>query len=261
MLKMPMRSLQNLALERNAFFSLPSLIDRASTALQNARSSAEVLEARDLASVAYDAAKKAARLHKAKGAHDELIAAAHRAQADALEIEAGAKRRLADEYDAAQERGEIKSVGKPNSSNPEELAGVNDIGLTHKDIHEARLIRDAEVADPGIVRRTLLKARPSQQFPGHVFGARRVRKFRTMRVVTLTTIPRSSAERRREPRECDSGSLGQIGRNSPRPIIADRSEISGHRRGLGGRIFEPVIFLGGARYWGKRRPQPLGVER
>ena len=194
MLKMPMRSLQNLALERNAFFSLPSLIDRASTALQNARSSAEVLEARDLASVAYDAAKKAARLHKAKGAHDELIAAAHRAQADALEIEAGAKRRLADEYDAAQERGEIKSVGKPNSSNPEELVGVNDIGLTHKDIHEARLIRDAEVADPGIVRRTLLKARPSQQFPGHVFGARRVRKFRTMRVVTLTTIPRSSAE-------------------------------------------------------------------
>lgn len=259
MLKMPMRSLQNLALERNAFFSLPSLIDRASTALQNARSSAEVLEARDLASVAYDAAKKAARLHKAKGAHDELIAAAHRAQADALEIEAGAKRRLADEYDAAQERGEIKSVGKPNSSNPEELAGVNDIGLTHKDIHEARLIRDAEVADPGIVRRTLLKARPSQQFPGHVFGARRVRKFRTMRVVTLTTIPRSSAETAGP--QCDSGSLGQIGRNSPRPIIADRSEISGHRRGLGGRIFEPVIFLGGARYWGKRRPQPLGVER
>ena len=31
------------------------------------------------------------------------IAAAHRAQADALEIEAGAKRRLADEYDAAQD--------------------------------------------------------------------------------------------------------------------------------------------------------------
>ena len=121
--------------------------------------------------VAHALLSEAVRWVKAKGAHDELIAAAHRAQADALEIEAGAKRRLADEYDAAQERGEIKSVGKPNSSNPEELAGVNDIGLTHKDIHEARLIRDAEVADPGIVRRTLLKARPSQQFPGHVFGA------------------------------------------------------------------------------------------
>ena len=31
-----------------------------------------------------------------------------RAQADALEIEAGAKRRLAVEYDAAQERGEVR---------------------------------------------------------------------------------------------------------------------------------------------------------
>jgi hypothetical protein len=27
--------------------------------------------------------------------------------------------------------------------------------LTHKDIHEARIIRDAEAADPGIVRRAL----------------------------------------------------------------------------------------------------------
>jgi hypothetical protein len=42
--------------------------------------------------VPYDAAKKAARLGKAKQAHDELIAAAYRAQADALEIEAQAKR-------------------------------------------------------------------------------------------------------------------------------------------------------------------------
>jgi hypothetical protein len=46
------------------------------------------------------------------------------------------------------------SSGKPNSSGSEELASVADIGMTHKDIHEARIIRDAEVADPGIVRRT-----------------------------------------------------------------------------------------------------------
>ncbi len=43
----------------------------------------------------------------------------HRAQADALEIEAGAKRRLADEYDAAQERGEILANGERTFSNPE----------------------------------------------------------------------------------------------------------------------------------------------
>ncbi len=141
--------------------SLPGLIDRAASALVNARSSAEVLEARDMAGVAYDAAKKAARLSKAKGAHDALIAAAHRAQADALEIEAKAKRRLADEYDAAQERGEVKAnggdrvstVSKKNSA-----PSASDIGLTRKDIHEAREIRDAENTDPGIVRRTLDEA-------------------------------------------------------------------------------------------------------
>ncbi len=38
----------------------------------------------------------AARLAKAKDAHDTLIAAALRAQADALAIESEAKRRLAD---------------------------------------------------------------------------------------------------------------------------------------------------------------------
>lgn len=39
------------------------------------------------------------------GAVAGVAAAAHRAQADAVEIEAQANRRLADEYDAAQERG------------------------------------------------------------------------------------------------------------------------------------------------------------
>jgi hypothetical protein len=63
------------------------------------------------------------------------------------------KQRLADEYGAAQERGEINSAGNPNSSKTEELPGVSGIdGLTHKDIHEARLIRDAEAASSPIQR-------------------------------------------------------------------------------------------------------------
>ena len=70
--------------------SLPQLVDHAAATFSNARTAAEVLEARDLASFAYDTAKRAARLARAKNAHDELIAAAHRAQADALEIEAQA---------------------------------------------------------------------------------------------------------------------------------------------------------------------------
>ncbi len=138
--------------------SLPQLVDHAAAALTNARTAAEVLEAKDLAAFAYDSAKRAARLAKAKGAHDELIAAANRAQADALAIESQAKRRLADEYDRAQERGEVQTDGRPKTV-PDENgflpATAADVGLSRKDIHEARIVRDAEEAEPGIVRRTL----------------------------------------------------------------------------------------------------------
>jgi hypothetical protein len=68
-----------------------------------------------------------------------------------LEIEAQAKRRLADEYDAAQARGEVQSPGQPRKSNIPDgnitLAG--DLGLSTKQIHEARQIRDAENTEPG----------------------------------------------------------------------------------------------------------------
>lgn len=143
---------------KRASTSLPALIDRAVAALANARTAAEVLDARVLASIAYDAAKKAARLGQAKQAHDDLIAAAYRAQADALAIESEAKRRLADEYDAAQERGEVRTAGRPNSCETKELPGVADLGLSDDEIHQSRLIRDAEQADPGVVRRTLEEA-------------------------------------------------------------------------------------------------------
>jgi hypothetical protein len=133
--------------------TLPGLVQRAASQLASATSAAEVLEARDMAGVAYTAAKSAARLAKAKGAHDELIAKAHRAQADALEIEALAKRRLADEYDAAQDRGEIGRHGGDRKTVKFETSKLE--GLSPDQIHEARQIRDAEEADPGIVRRTL----------------------------------------------------------------------------------------------------------
>lgn len=138
--------------------TLPALIDRAALALSNARSAAEILEAREMASFAYDMAKREARMERAKKAHDEVVGAAYRAQADALDIEAQAKRRLADEYDAAQKRGEIgQKTGRPKVV-PEEndfIPSAADAGLTRKQIHEARQIRDAEAADPGIVRRAL----------------------------------------------------------------------------------------------------------
>jgi hypothetical protein len=135
--------------------TLPTLIERATRTLDNARTSAEILEASEGAALVYDIAKRTARLAKAKTAHDSVVSAAHRAQADALLIEARAKVRLADEYDAAQERGEVRRAGNPNCSEAEQLPGTEDLGLSRKQIHEARQVRDAEKAEPGIIKRTL----------------------------------------------------------------------------------------------------------
>ncbi|OQP86013.1 hypothetical protein BTR14_13095 [Rhizobium rhizosphaerae] len=108
-----------------------------------------------MARVAYDAAKSAGRLARAKQAHDTLLSEVYRAQAEALTIEARAKMRLAEEYDAAQERGEIRRPNNEKTASNVEVVSASDIGLTHKDIHEARLIRDADRADPGIAERAL----------------------------------------------------------------------------------------------------------
>lgn len=132
--------------------ALPAMVDRAARTLASAKDAAEVLDARDMAGATYDAAKIAGRFARAKGAHDELLSKIHRAQADALDIEAQAKRRLADEYDAAQERGEISKQG---AHVPEGNMKTSDLGLSRKDIHEARIVRDAEKAEPGIVKRTV----------------------------------------------------------------------------------------------------------
>ena len=175
-------------------FTLPAIVDRAARALAAAKTSAEILEAREMASVAYDAAKRAARMEKAKGAHDALIAAAHRAQADALEIEAGAKRRLADEYDAAQERGEVAKAGD-NQHNKQVVPNGNDLGLSRKIIHEAREIRDAEKADPGIVRRTLDEALDEGEEPTRAKVKRAVKAKRRHRGSRMTAPVQTQHDR------------------------------------------------------------------
>lgn len=162
--------------------TLPSLVDRAARALAGARTSAEVLEARDLAGFAYDAAKRAARLAQAKGAHDELVAAAHRAQADALLIESNAKRRLADEYDAARERGEVAGHGRPEKvADADHKATLSDIGFTKQKLAEARAIRDAEARDPGIVEKTLNDALARGDEPTRAEVKRAVSPIQQMR--------------------------------------------------------------------------------
>lgn len=135
--------------------TLPVLIDRATAALDSARSSAEVLEARDMARVAYDAAKSAGRMAKAKQAHDSIVIEVHRSQAHALAIRARAEMRLAEEYDAAQDRGEVASAGQRSNVVADNVSTAADLGIRRDEIHEARRLRDAETAEPGLIQRAL----------------------------------------------------------------------------------------------------------
>ena len=113
-----------------------------------------MLEARDMARVAYDAAKSAGRILKAKQAHDSILADVHRAQAHALAIRARAEMRLAEEYDAAQARGEVAGHGR-SKVEPDNVTTAADLGLRRDEIHEARKLRDAEKAEPGLIQSTL----------------------------------------------------------------------------------------------------------
>ena len=135
------------------------MIEQAAAALATATTAAEVLDAKNKAGFAYTTAKAAARFAEAKNAHDAIVAACHKAMGDALIIQAAAQCRLADEYDAAQERGEAqkpggdrRSINIPKENND---PTVKDIGLTSKQVYEARAIRDAEKMRPGIVRETV----------------------------------------------------------------------------------------------------------
>jgi hypothetical protein len=62
--------------------------------------------------------------------------------------------RLAEEYDAAQDRGEVAGHGR-SKVEPDNLTTAADLGIRRDEIHEARQFRDAERADPGIIDRTI----------------------------------------------------------------------------------------------------------
>jgi hypothetical protein len=119
------------------------------------------LDARDAAKFVYDAAKSAARIHRVKGARDDVVRGAHQLQGDALKIEARAKYRLAEEYDAAHGRGEVRGQGGSGSNQFGNIPDQNvsptlaEIGLSSKTIFEARQVRDAEKETPGLVEATV----------------------------------------------------------------------------------------------------------
>jgi hypothetical protein len=59
---------------------------------------------------------------------------------------------LVDACDAAQKRGEVRTRADNQHVPDQNKLSPEDIGLTRKDIHEARQFRDAEVAQTGIAR-------------------------------------------------------------------------------------------------------------
>lgn len=104
---------------------LPALIDRARTRLAEARTSAEVLEAKHVAEAA---------LHYAK-----VTGAANEAHADCLRILTRAEIRMAREIDAAQERGEIARDGQHG----EAVQTSDSLGLDRRRVAEWREFADA----------------------------------------------------------------------------------------------------------------------
>ena len=132
--------------------SLPTLIDRALARLNDARNSAEVLEAKAVAEAA---------LHYAK-----VTQAANETHADCLRIIVRAEMRMADEIDAGQDRGEVARAGGDRDSIVRDLdnrteSRLEDLGVSRQRLSEWRDTRDAgsEVVEQAI-EEALSEGRP-----------------------------------------------------------------------------------------------------
>lgn len=110
--------------------SLPSLIMRASKRLADAKSSAEVLEAKAAAEAA---------LHYAK-----VTGAANDTHADCLRIITRAEIRMASEIDRGQDHGEVAKPGrKANVPASDNKATMAELGVSRQRVNEWRKVADA----------------------------------------------------------------------------------------------------------------------
>jgi hypothetical protein len=129
--------------------NLLSLISRASTALANARTMAETVQAMKLA----QAAKELGR----------IIGAANEARADCLRVEMLAQIRIAREYEAAQARGEVATQSRhPGSVQNADTAPAtaDELGLDRRRVAEWRKMATAgEAVVLGAISDALAKGR------------------------------------------------------------------------------------------------------
>ncbi|MDA9510931.1 hypothetical protein XI09_41010 [Bradyrhizobium sp. CCBAU 11386] len=75
---------------------------------------------------------------------------------------------------AAQARGEIRTRADNQLLPKQKKPGAADVGLSDKEIHEARQIRDAEERDPGVVRRLSTRGEAGKQPPKGDVNCRRL---------------------------------------------------------------------------------------
>jgi hypothetical protein len=123
----PVANTEDGGLSTTSSTSLPELIERASARLIQAKSSAEVLEAKGLAEMA---------LHYAR-----VTEAANQTQADCLRIVMRAEIRMANGVDAAQECGQLPRRGGYKSK--VRTADFAEVGLDKRRVNEWRAVRDA----------------------------------------------------------------------------------------------------------------------
>jgi hypothetical protein len=113
--------------------NLPSIIDRATARLAEARTSGELLEARQIAQAA---------LHYAR-----ITKAANETHADCLRIIVRAEMRMADAVDEGQTNGQIERPGGNRKINvrtsDNDLASLVEVGISRQRLAEWRVLRDA----------------------------------------------------------------------------------------------------------------------
>ncbi|MDK1386348.1 SAM-dependent methyltransferase [Sinorhizobium sp. 8-89] len=115
----------------------------------------DVIAARMLASAAYDQAKVASQWGERFKAAEKLVGKARQLQGDALLIETRAKIRISREWDAAHAAGLVSKGGRPKPVSGGNGLTAEDVGLSRKEIFEARKLAAAEEQAPGIVERAI----------------------------------------------------------------------------------------------------------
>lgn len=128
-------------------------IGKAKALLETAKTIGDVREAQLVVKVAHDMAKQVA---KSPLASSEIKAEARQQMGEALKTERRAERRMADEVDMAQERGELPAKGQHKAH--VQNVDMNDVGITKQEVSRARKARDFDSVCPNVYDAAVDKA-------------------------------------------------------------------------------------------------------